>query len=109
MTCTEVRRLLPAPSPQYGAQVEAHLDSCAPCRGEAESLREVDRRLVRLGQARAHIAHAQRQELDDALARQIGFASPTARLRQLLRAPVLLSLLLMAAALVALWFRLRHR
>ncbi len=109
MTCTEVRRLLPAPNAQLGAQVEAHLDSCAPCRGEAESLREVDRRLVRLGQARAHVAHAQRQQLDEALARQIGFASPVMRLRQLLRAPLLLSLLLMAGALLILWLRLRHR
>lgn len=109
MTCTEVRRQLPAPSAQLGAQVEAHLDGCAPCRGEAESLREVERRLVRLGQARAHIAHAQRQQLDDALARQIGFAAPTLRLRQILRAPILLSLVLMAAGLVVLWLRLRHR
>lgn len=109
MTCTEVRRQLPAPSAQYGAQVEAHLDGCAPCRGEAESLREVERRLVRLGQARAHVAHAQREQLDEALARQIGYASPTLRLRQLLRMPLVLSLLLMVAALVALWLRLRHR
>jgi hypothetical protein len=55
------------------------------------------------------VAHAQRQQLDEALARQIGFASPVMRLRQLLRAPLLLSLLLMAGALLILWLRLRHR
>ena len=109
MTCTEVRRRLPAPEAQYTAQVEAHLERCSPCRGEAESLREVDRRLLRLGQARARIAQSQRHLLDDALARQIGFGSALPRLRWMLRWPALLTVALMGAALLALWLRLRHR
>jgi len=107
MTCTEVRRRLPAPEAPHVAQVEAHLQTCAPCRSEAESLREVDRRLVRLGQARAHIAQTQRPLLDEALASQLG-PSPS-RLRQIVSSPVLWALLLITLSLAALWLRLRHR
>ncbi len=109
MTCTEVRRRLPAPEAQHLAQVEAHLERCSPCRGEAESLREVDRRLLRLGQARAQIAQSQRHLLDHALARQIGLGSSLPQLRWMLRWPALLTAALMGAALLTLWLRLRHR
>jgi anti-sigma factor RsiW len=108
MTCTEARRLLPAPEGPKGSPIEAHLATCAPCRSEAESLREVDRRLVRLGQARAQIAVSQRGLLDEALAQQLGPAG-SFPLRRLLQSPVLWALLLMAASLTALWLRLRHR
>jgi len=109
MTCTEVRRRLPAPEAQDTAQVDAHLQSCSPCRSEAESLREVDRRLVRLGQARAQIAYSQRSLLDEALAQQIGLPATGSRLRLLWQSPVLWGLMLLAASLAALWLRLRHR
>lgn len=109
MTCTEVRRQLPAPEALHQAQVDAHLQGCAPCRSEAESLREVDRRLVRLGQARAHVAQSQRLLLDEAVALQIGLSPTGSRVRQLVASPVVWTLLLLAAALLGLWLRLRHR
>src|SRR5262245_23847520 len=53
MTCAEARRSLPGPDgagPQ--ADVQAHWTACEPCRAEAEAIREVDRRLQRLGALR---------------------------------------------------------
>jgi len=58
MTCAETRRQLPEPEPTLATEVEAHLSSCAPCRGECESLKEVERRLERLAAARRDAAAA---------------------------------------------------
>ena len=58
MICAEARRQLSAPDPTQAAAIEAHLESCAPCRGESESLKEVDRRIGRLGEVRRNAARA---------------------------------------------------
>lgn len=58
MTCAEARRQLSAPDATLAADIVAHLEDCAPCRGESESLKEVDRRLVRLGEVRRGVARA---------------------------------------------------
>lgn len=58
MTCAEARRQLSAPDAPLAADIVAHLEDCAPCRGESESLKEVDRRLVRLGEVRRGVARA---------------------------------------------------
>lgn len=49
MNCTEARRQLPGPDGEPSALVMTHLQECAPCRMEAESLLEIDRRLERMG------------------------------------------------------------
>lgn len=61
MNCAEARRRLPEPEsapPQAladgvndapGDALQAHLQGCAPCRVELDGLREVDRRVARLG------------------------------------------------------------
>ena len=48
MNCAETRRQLLAPEEPPEA-LHSHLESCAPCRTEQEGLREVDRRVQRLG------------------------------------------------------------
>lgn len=58
MTCAEARRQLSEPDSARAAEIAAHLEGCAPCRGESESLKEVDRRLVRLGEVRRGAARA---------------------------------------------------
>jgi hypothetical protein len=58
MTCAETRRQLPAPEPGQAAQSDQHIADCAPCRSELDSLREVDRRVQRLGEARRAAALA---------------------------------------------------
>ena len=58
MNCAETRRQLPAPDvlpeglEEHDATalaLQAHMDGCVPCRAELEGLREVDRRVQRLG------------------------------------------------------------
>lgn len=79
MTCAETRRLLPAPEPQYQAAVSEHLGGCTPCRTESEALREVDRRLVRIGEIRAQHAETALRRLDQRLTEQLGLPGPSRR------------------------------
>jgi hypothetical protein len=58
MTCAETRRQLPEPEPGLLADCTQHLEDCGPCRSELDSLRQVDRRLHRLGEARKAAAQA---------------------------------------------------
>jgi anti-sigma factor RsiW len=79
MTCAETRRLLPAPEPQHQAAVSEHLHGCTPCRAESEALREVDRRLVRLGEIRASHGATALRRLDQRLTEQLGLPGPSRR------------------------------
>lgn len=68
MTCAEARRQLPGPDSPTSLAVEEHLRGCNPCRSEAEALREVDRRLQRLGALRLLSTTEQILHLDRQLA-----------------------------------------
>ena len=79
MTCAETRRQLPAPEPQQLAAVTEHLADCAPCRTESDALKEVDRRLVRLGQIRTQNAAAAVRRFEQRLTEQLGLPGPARR------------------------------
>jgi hypothetical protein len=102
MTCAEARRQLPAPEAVQAAAVAAHLVDCVPCRVESDALKEVDRRLHRLGQARVQKAQPALLALTQSAQAQLGLplATPAARSR---RWAVLLGLFAVAALL---WWRL---
>jgi anti-sigma factor RsiW len=111
MTCAETRRLLPAPDPQLGAAVTEHLADCAPCRAESDALKEVDRRLVRLGQIRTQGTAGALRRLDQRLSEQLGLLHsprPSVPASRLAVAGALLLALLGILALAAFWIaRLR--
>ena len=110
MICAEVRRRLPEPDGERLSEVTAHLASCPPCRGEADALREVDRRLVLLGQARARIAEGGRPLLERSIETHAGLrATELGALNWLRAGSRWLPFLLAMTAILALWFRLRHR
>ncbi len=107
MTCAETRRQLPAPESGAAAAVAEHLHECVPCRAESDALKEVDRRLQRLGQGRLDGLTAAAPALDRQLQEQLGLLQPAqpAQPRARLLALAVLGLLL---ALVAA-FLLRGR
>ncbi|MFO0573155.1 MAG: hypothetical protein U1A78_04085 [Polyangia bacterium] len=111
MTCAETRRLLPAPEPQLVAAVTEHLADCAPCRAESDALREVDRRLVRLGQIRTQNSAVALRRLEQRLGEQLGLLQPprpAVPASRLFVAAALLLALLGLMALGAFWIaRLR--
>jgi hypothetical protein len=104
MTCAEARRQLPAPEAGDAAAVAAHLTDCVPCRVESDALKEVDRRIQRLGHARVRNAQAALLTLTQRAEEQLGLhqAPAVARPRWLL-----LLALTLAALAGLLWLR-RH-
>lgn len=84
MTCAEARRQLPAPEAAHAAAVAAHLGDCIPCRAESDALKEVDRRLHRLGQVRVLKAQPALPGLTQSAQAQLGLplAAPAARPRR---------------------------
>lgn len=60
----------------------AHLSGCGPCRAECDALKEVDRRVQRLGQTRRDGAAAALRELDQRLAVRLGPARKVPAQRQ---------------------------
>lgn len=111
MTCAETRRLLPAPEPQLQAAVTEHLADCAPCRAESDALREVDRRLVRLGQIRTQGTASVMRRLDQRLSEQLGLLGPTRHSvpasRLVVAAGLLLGMLVLVAVAAVVAARLR--
>jgi predicted anti-sigma-YlaC factor YlaD len=99
MTCAEARRQLPAPEAVHAAAVAAHLADCNPCRAEHDALKEVDRRLQRLGQARVLKAQPALGLLTERAQAQLGLPLPVPRAR-----PRWLLLLCGLVALGALWW-----
>jgi len=63
---------LPELDPTLAAKVESHLSGCAPCRVEFDSLKEVDRRLVRLAEFRRTQALVAWRKQPDRLDRLFG-------------------------------------
>ena len=107
MTCAEARRQLPAPEAVHAAAVAMHLSDCGPCRVESDALKEVDRRLQRLGQARVVRAQPALAALTQRAQVQLGLPQPALSKRP--RWLLLLSVLLALLALVAVVARLRGR
>lgn len=103
MTCAEARRQLPGPEGPAPAAVLDHLEGCDPCRAEVEALREVDRRLGRLGAYRLLGTAEQLVALDKQLGPLVG-PQPARRPARLLGLAALLALLV-AAALAYRWLR----
>lgn len=101
MTCAEARRQLPAPEAEQAAAVAAHLVDCVPCRAESDALKEVDRRLHRLGQARVRKAQPALLALTQSAQAQLGrpAAATAARPRRRVVGAALLGLLALAALL----------
>jgi anti-sigma factor RsiW len=106
MTCAETRRQLPEPEPALQAAVSEHLSDCVACRTESDSLKEVDRRLQRLCEARRTAAAPLKTRLEQVLHVRLGLGAPATRTRG--RAwPLVLGLLLVLGAVGA-WFLGRH-
>lgn len=105
MTCAEARRQLPAPEAEHAAAVAAHLGDCIPCRAESDALKEVDRRLHRLGQARVLKAQPALSGLTQSAQVQLGvpLAAPAAPPR---RRVLWIAFLCLAAAAALLGWRL---
>ena len=103
MTCAEARRQLPAPEAVHAAAVAVHLSDCGPCRVESDALKEVDRRLQRLGQARVLRAQPVLPALTQRALAQLGLplATPARRPRWLV------ALLALVAVAALLWWRWR--
>lgn len=81
----------------------AHLVDCVPCRVESDALKEVDRRLHRLGQVRVLKAQPALLNLTQGAQAQLGLPLPPPAVRSRLWA-----LMLAVVALAALlWWRLR--
>ena len=82
MTCAEARRRLPGRDAAELAVVREHLAGCDPCRAESDALREVDRRLGRLGAYRLLSTAEEVLQLDQKLGQVLGPAArrPTRRL-----------------------------
>lgn len=91
----------------------AHLSGCGPCRAECDALKEVDRRVQRLGQTRRDGAAAALRELDQRLAVRLGPARKVPvqmqRRRPLRRGRLLVLLSLGAVLLAGLGLLLRLR
>lgn len=106
MTCAEARRQLPAPETEQAAALAAHLGDCVPCRAESDALKEVDRRLHRLGQARVLKAQPALSALAQSAQAQLGLpvAAPPAHKRGRM-----VAFLLLALALGAVFLRWRLR
>ncbi len=104
MTCAEARRQLPGPEDPAAAAVAAHLEGCDPCRAEVDALREVDRRLGRLGEYRLLSTAEQVLALDRQLGPLLG-APPRRRSGHYLWLGLALLALLLAGALGYRWLR----
>ena len=103
MTCAEARRQLPAPEDVHAAAVAAHLLDCVPCRAENDALKEVDRRLQRLGQARVQSAQPALLALTQRAQAQLGIPKPT----PVARPRWLFMLMGLLAVFALLWWRWR--
>lgn len=109
MTCAETRRQLPAPEAAAVALVAAHLEECGPCRAESDALKEVDRRLQRLGQQRLESCEQAGAQLDRQIQERLGLLQPPAPpLSRALWWGAALAILLLSALAVILRHRLIH-
>ena len=107
MTCAETRRQLPEPEPALQAAVTEHLSDCVACRTESDSLKEVDRRLQRLCEARRTAAAPLKTRLEQVLHDRLGLGTPTTSPRG--RGwPLLLGVLVMLSAIGFWLLRRRH-
>jgi anti-sigma factor RsiW len=104
MTCAEARRRLPGPEEAAPEAVAAHLEGCDPCRAEVEALREVDRRLERLGAYRLLSTAEQVVALDRQLGPLLG-AQPARRPARFLWLGLALLGALLGLALAYRWLR----
>ncbi len=103
MTCAETRRQLPAPEAVHAAEVAVHLSDCGPCRIENDALKEVDRRLQRLGQARVLRAQPALTALTQRAQAQLGLPLPAPATRP----RWLLGVLGLVVVVALLWWRWR--